>query len=1447
MVLRLLLGLGVAAAWLTGTFLGAVFAALRTDAGRRLVVSAAVAEVNARIHGSVAVGEAGGSFLEGLVLHDVRVADAAGNPVITVERAVFRYRLRDLLSGRIAFGQAILERPHADLVKPGDGRPLNLESIFASGGADSGSTGRPYIAFTDVRIVDANVVLRTPARPSDRVPEGSNGPDGYQRVRRIEGFSAQLPFLRLSSPRSHERAMLAEISALAARVTDPAIGIAEMRGQVEFWGDSITLRLPHVRLAETRGQLNGSLAWATDTLLLNLDVQADHLVTDEMRGLVADIPAALSGSGHFIVRSLSGAVTEISGRNLVLDGARGGGRAEGRLGFVLGPGAEWAARNTRLTLRNFDLEYVRGLLDTLPLAGRVGGRVTADGARNELQVDVDGTFRDSLVPDWPVSRLRGAGRIDLTHPEGAAFHSLELEDTEISLATIERLVPAVRVRGRLGLTGTLGGTWENMTFTGAIRHADPPLPASAGVGTVRLDTRSATTGVWAEIMLDSLRLAGLRSSFPALDHDATFGGRLTLAGYLDSLHVDASLGSRGGIVRGSAVLAAGDEQTRLEGLTLELQDLDVQAFAPDLPETQLFGHVSGAMRFGPAGMLVQADVRLVTSVIAGARLDSAAAAVTISDSLVTLDMLRAWAAAVRVEGRGAFGLATPQRGSVSLTLAADSIGVLEPILVQWLGPLDSAAAWPAPSGSATLALVITGATDDYEIGADLQARGLRRGAQYVSRATGTAHWTSTSGAMRLDAALDSVALGELGFGDVELQLQGRPDSLRWHGRTRFGSDGAWIGGGRLRRDSTAVVVGIDSMGVLLASGAWFLDRTATLAVRDSALDFENMTLASDRHAGRIAVAGRLPFRGPGRLSASIEALPMRDVWVLLQNPPEDVAGELNGTFEFRGRAREPEFELRAALRDGVFGTFRAPYVEGTLRYAARRLRGDVSLWRVGDQILEISGDLPVDLAVTGAAERRLPGPLTVRAVANGVDLGLLGAVTPTVRRVGGTLDADFGVTGSWDRPQLTGRLEVKDGTATFPALGVRHEALNGRLRLSGDTIRVEQLSVRSGSGSAQIAGFVRLEELTRPVLNLHITGRNFRAIEVRDFLSLTASADLELRGPVMQPVLTGRGTATRGVLYFADLFQKNIINLEDTLFAGVVDSALMRRQGLGSQFENRFLDSLRIDSLRLEMGSDVWMRSAEANIQLAGVVTVDKVRDQHRLDGTLETPRGSYRLEIGTQALVRDFNVTRGQVRYFGTPDLDADLDIEARHEVRSIRGETIAVFVHIGGTLYEPTITLTSDVRPALSDTEIISYLLFGAPSVQAFTGTRGAQNRFAAQQVLNALSGQLEYTLISDLGIPLDYLEIRPGEAVGAIGAGTEIAVGKQFRFLGTTAFLTASQRICPGRVFEDFGASLEFRLSRQWLLSMSVDPARGCETVGQQNKYQFGFDLFWEKRFE
>jgi TamB, inner membrane protein subunit of TAM complex len=244
------------------------------------------------------------------------------------------------------------------------------------------------------------------------------------------------------------------------------------------------------------------------------------------------------------------------------------------------------------------------------------------------------------------------------------------------------------------------------------------------------------------------------------------------------------------------------------------------------------------------------------------------------------------------------------------------------------------------------------------------------------------------------------------------------------------------------------------------------------------------------------------------------------------------------------------------------------------------------------------------------------------------------------------------------------------------------------------------------------------------------------------------------------------------------------------------------------------------------------------------------------VSGTLQAVRGTYRLKVGS-VLSREFVVSDGTVKYFGTPDQDAALDIQAKHVVHPVptqghTNEDITVVAHITGTLLVPKVTLQAEKRE-LSQTELISYLLFGKSSVD-LGGDQGgiADQRAVVQSALSLLSGEIEQTIVSG-GVPVDYVEIRPGGGgPGAALVPWNFAVGRQ---LGPKTFLVVNAGFCAGAPVEVqnmLGLSLQFRISPEWRTEASFAPVQTCVIEAQPGVQantvprQVGLDLFWEKSY-
>ncbi len=1462
--------LGVALWTLVGLlacFLGALNALVGTRAGRTLLARVASTVVEGAVHGSIEVGEVRGSLLTGVVLTDVRLLDPDSTLVAWLPRAELGYNPIDFAAGRVVFMEVRLERPIINIVQHANGR-TNFDELLRLGEKDTvtvrplGPAGpRSLILLRNVQIMDGSLTLRLQKHGeinSTNEEIEYSGEDGRYRVRRFEHLNARLAAMRIQAPR--EKGIRIDVLRLATEASDPKLSIADVVGRVTIDGHTLDVDLSRVRFPATQFRARGTVQWPRDTLLWNLVMQADSATLTDIRFLDPRFPEGAVLHGGVTLASHGGRLLEIQLRPLDL--TFGEGRLTGHVSaFSAADSGLVALRQGDLVARELSLDFPRVYIDSLPFHGRLTGRTIVDGPMSALKIETEWSFRDSLVPGWPESQIFGKGEINVAGKD-LAFQPFAVETGRIDIGTVRRLVPGFDLQGELDASGTLTGTLKNVMFSGTLRHHDGDRPASVVRGVVGLDSRTDVLGVFTDVHADSLSLDGLTGRVVAFPLRGTLTGTVRMKGDLTGVetHADLAMLGGGGAVRGDGTLLLGARDVHpgfgVRGFALRAQDVNLQRWLTrgSPPPSRLTFTATGSVAADsvtkPTGDL---SILLAPSLFAGTIIDSGATKVRFAEGKLFVDSLRLQQPGLLTSGRGSLGWRRPDLGTLTLDFDADTLGVLDS-LVTWLAGPNAASAFSEDKlkGSAQVRATLDGALDSLSVGADAHVLDLRWRGWRLPKGEGTIAY-QPGPVPRFDAAanMDSLGYGRLGFGAASAHARGTRDSLTWFARSRVGDLGAFLAGGRYARPAggTTQHAIVDSLAVLLPSGVWFLERPTALTFGDSVLHVDSASLKNAAGAGRLTVSGDLPDRGPIDARVSLDGFPLAGIYALMQSDTLGVAGAVTATMVANGTRANPLYSGSFAFSNASFGSFRAPFMDGIIDYRNRRLNGEVHLWRSGQQVLNVIAHLPLDLALVPVAQRQLPDTLSVQARADSVDLGVLTAVTTTVQAVEGVFSADLGIGGTWDAPKLRGGLEIGHAAATIPALSVRYTNLNGSLSLRGDTIRVDSLTASSERGRAELSGYLQLERLTKPVLALNITTSEFKALDLRGYLALTASGRVALTGPVFGATLSGRGTVTSGVLHFADLLNKRVVNLDEPWVQDLIDTTLIRTQRLGPEFESVFFDSLQVSNLQLRMGEDVWLRSNEANIQLTGLVTVNKVRNNYLLSGTLQAPRGTYRLIVGL--VTREFIVRRGTVQYFGTPDLDAALDIEATHVVHPLPGPgqpaEITVTAHIGGTLRLPRLTLSAE-NADYSQAELIAFLITGRPSVELSVGQRAYLWGVGA----SLLAGELERTVVSDLGVPLDYFEIRPGDPTNRF-QGTQFAAGWA---LGAKTFLVLNAGVCQSssrqtRFTNSLGATLQFRVSPEWRTEASFEPVRSC-AIGDPDlntttvPRQVGFDLFWERRY-
>jgi translocation and assembly module TamB len=1441
--------------------LGSTLALLYSQPGRALGARALTGYLTDRIAGSFTIGRYSGNILRHVILEDVSLADSNGVVLLDAPRLEATWFLPELLAGRIIIRSLHLTRPSIHLARLRQGR-WSYEEVFRSADSGDGSPP-PRIELRDVTIDSGTLRVDAPTDPIERrqpitrhgatpaQPETLQSPDGLVRVYRAGELSGRFPLVRLSTPDGDP--ILVQVDSLAARLSDPAVRIVDLVGQVTTAGDSLQFSFAHAALPASRLSGEGLVRWPEGPIEYDFTMRADTVALADLLWVQPDFPS-WSGRGTVTALSRSSRHTDFRLEELVL--GDGSARAAGSLVAMVDDDRGFGVRDLDLALRSVPLDVMHPYLDTLPFRGQLTGRLQAEGYRELLTLAGQLDYTDATPRSRPTSRLVFAGDIAFGGPQGAVFQHFQLRSSFLDLATVGVMVPAVVLPGRLRLVGRLDGPWRNAQFEGTAEHLAINDALSRMTGTVRFDTRREVVRLAMDSRFDRLSFDGLRTGYPALTPRGGLVGRIVARGPLDSLRIDADVSGDIGEVVATGVIAVTGSRYAFDSLALAVRRLDAELLLDGGLNTAITGRIvlRGVIDSGaPPRGLVTLD--LDPSRFGGVTVDGMVGRLRSDGRMLEIDTLAAQWPDGRLLAVGSIGWADPDSGEVRIEAAALRLTALDSLVRSTLG-LEPDTLLPRPfDGFARVQMTVRGSLADPGVHGVVEAEELVLDgwSLAVLGAEFDTDTLATSG-VSVDASADSLAHGDYLARDLRLGMQRVADSLTFAASGRLREAIMGIAGWRTGAGSSARL-GIDSLGLALPRQQWRLERPVVAAWSDRQMSFDDpVQVTTTDGSGSITLIGSIPGGAPGDLSASIVGFELGDLYAVLERDTNAVGGIASVDFRLSGTRQAPLLRGNAMVTGPAFRGANPPLVRAAFDYRDRLLRSNLTFWKTGDPVLEVDLSVPYDLALAERRVRRLPGDIEILAVADSADLSILEAFTRNIRLTTGTMALDLSVTGSWDAPRLDGELAIIRGRTTIPALNVRYSPIDGHATFVSDSMVIDTLLLSSGEADLIVKGSVRFEDLARPVLDLRLESHGFLAINVPGFLVLRPTGTASLTGPVTQPVLSGNEIRVDdSELYFADLLNKDVINLEDPRFADLIDQDEVRSQRLGAAFQNRFLDSLRIVNLPFRVGSNVWLRSSEANIQLTGEVRVEKVRKDYRLTGTFNTPRGNYTLKL-LGAIYRDFEVERGSVRYSGTPDLNADLDVTARHNAPTSTGDEIPVVAHITGTILVPRIELSSPGR-SLTERDLVSYMMFGAPESQLGQTEAGT---LALQSAVGAIAGEFENTVLGRSSpFAPDVFRVQPGvTGIGETGSFTRFAAGWQ---LGPRWFVTLNAGFCVGGqqaqqiTARNFGASIEYRFARDWRVQASAEPVQSClggrlsdafSTISR--RYQLGADLLWEKEY-
>lgn len=1317
--------------------------------------------------GRVRFAETGPVFDVDLRAHPLALADLAGMglPVPSAGTAAFTLAARSQPGGRT-------------LVRVTDARVAVLDSR-ASGRLTvlMGGTGEPV--FSDTRLAVS------PLRLADL--ERLGFVDSLPVLGSVEGEIASLDALDAGSGGPLRVDLAANLTPRNAPSYAPSVVSA--RGLVRWTpGGADAFRLSGMRIEASPFRVEHLAAFSEQP-------------NEMLRGLVTGGVTLSGGPSRLTIEEGNVAYRVGDAPETVLAGITGTVRMGETLAYDLQARAQPLA-----------LATLTELFPALPFRrATLAGPISLSGSGDDVRFDVD------LDGDAGGIAVRGG----LTLGEPLRFDVRgELE----AFRTGALLTGETQVEGPLSGTFSASGTTTDLRFAVDMRQEAGRLNLAgtmrrpAGVDYPILDVAGR---------VDEFRI-GVLVGRPGLIPGPVSGPVAVSGGGRDAYRFDVALdGAQGGVDLDGSFLPGEVPSYTVAG-TIRNVDLSGLPMLATAPATRLSGTIDVNAR-GLTPETFAGRVAFETapgSTVAGMAIERGVARIAAEAGVLTVDTLALAVRGARFEAAGQLGLTAPAPDVLRFTLDAPNLGVLAAILPP-PGQFE-----PQIAGSLQASGWIGGTLRYPEVAANARGSGLRweqngvdQLAAEVQLARGATLWT---GNVSLDGRGITVAGGS--YQSLQLQANLTPDAASFGVDLRRDDATDLHAAGMLELDGLAMNgVTLREMTLRLRDVQWTLASPgARLARVDGGYAVENLRLErSGAATGYIEANGLLPTEGEANLVVRAAGLDMAELRQIAPALPE-IGGTLGLDVSITGPVEAPRLVLDARVVGLTYGGLQTDSLSVRGEYAGRAMRLAAGVQLAGRSILEADATVPMTITLGGLVpgfELLRDDPLVASLRADSLPMQLVAAAVPTMLADGtGQAYAQVAVSGTIDEPEVQGTATLADASLRIVPLGVRWERMGASIRLAGETITVDSAVAHTGTdGFARISGYVRLDEPGHPSLDLAVESDNFQVIDNPDVASLQANAGLRIAGRLPGAELTGRVEVEDGTIQIPELGEQAEADIVDVDVGSIgADTVSATVAGAGG-----FLTLVTPRDVEVRIGESVWLESSEARIQIQGDLQLYEAGGQPRIYGDLTTRRGTYTLEVGP--IQREFEIVEGTVQFAGTPELNPRLDITASYEVRSGEpgSQDLAVLVHLGGTLQSPSIDLSSNTRPPLPESELLTLLLFGRRSADLASIPQEFTQGIILEQVLGGvLTSQLEQAF-SSLGL-FDYVRLRARPT--GVGFSSLTSVSSD---IFAYASLEAGKE-----VFEDFfvifevvdllsnprlGISGEYQATRSWSLRGSWEPVR------------------------
>ncbi|MBI4849433.1 MAG: translocation/assembly module TamB domain-containing protein [Nitrospirae bacterium] len=505
-----------------------------------------------------------------------------------------------------------------------------------------------------------------------------------------------------------------------------------------------------------------------------------------------------------------------------------------------------------------------------------------------------------------------------------------------------------------------------------------------------------------------------------------------------------------------------------------------------------------------------------------------------------------------------------------------------------------------------------------------------------------------------------------------------------------------------------------------------------------------------------------------------------------KNVPKDLALSLGGNAKINGEGKNYSLSSK-------FNFFNL-----TLYGYDFRNSKDVVLNFADNMLLIKSLSLTGDNGELSAEGDLSPGRQFNVKVKGNLNLAPLKAFSDKLVSLRGQGALDLDISGFWEKPEITGDVNINDAIASLKEYPYKVGPVNGTLFLKRDRATFDSVKAGFGGGSAVLSGVVYVQELSvkRIYVSSQLSGINIRPVE---------KVSATVNGRLFYEMSQKGSTLSGNIDIIKARYEKNIewnkwlIGLKEV--SGPVNYPSFLK-GLELNVHVSGADNIVIDN-------NIAKTPIKISVNLTGNVT------NYGLIGRIEANEGTIYFRSN------EFKLLEGSMVDF----VDSNRIVPVFHIMADTYVGEYYVKLNLDGTVDKFTLSLFSD--PPLNEMEILTLLTAG----QLRKETKGFESGIAAGEAAAILTEGLQDVVgekfKSITGIERFYVEPYT-TATGSLSP--KVTIGK--RLLEDKLFVTYSSSI---GTTEESVIKLEYKLDKGVSLVGSRDE---IGSVGGDVKFRFEF---------